>query len=92
MQGGGHGWLDLCSNCGRAAPALCPKDTHVNVVFRFVVVSCWQSVYEDDKHVYLVMELCSGGDLDEFVKVGGWVGGWVGAVLKSHSVLVSDVR
>ena len=33
------------------------------ILFRLDTMSCLQDVYEDDKHVHLVMELCTGGGI-----------------------------
>ena len=38
--------------------------------------------YEDDSFAYLVMEYCSGGDLEQLVEVGAWKA-WLGGALNS---------
>ena len=46
-------------------------------------------VYEDDAQVYVVMELCSGGDLERILEVRGHYlcGVWIHAVVSIKDVV-----
>ena len=50
--------------------------------------------YEDDSFAYLVMEYCSGGDLEQLIEVGGWItdgAAWVECMAASELRLTLEM-